>query len=589
MKKYISKIKTKTIWGSLFLAAGIFLGWVLFHPSTNGNHSGDRPEGFSGSPEQVVAGTHDHPEGTTWTCSMHPQIRREEPGQCPICGMDLIPVSDLDTGAPDVDPEELGMTESAAKLAEVQTLRIERGKPVREILLQGKVKADERRISVLTARFGGRIEKLYVSFTGEQVQQGERLALMYSPELVTAQRELIEAARGRDEQPGLYRAARSRLELWDLTGAQIDAIIEKGEPELYFDVRSPIGGTVTKKHVSPGDYVNEGSALFEVIDLTRVWIMFDAYESNLPWISKGDMVSYQVQSIPGLTFTGRVAYIDPFIHPETRVAGIRVEQDNPRLILKPDMFVRGKAESQIAGNSEKILIPSSSILWTGKRAVVYVRVPGRDRPTFRYREITLGPAAGDQYVVESGLQEGEEIVVNGAFRIDAAAQLAGKPSMMNREGGEVAVAVEAFKKQLQEIFQTYISMKNAFVGSDPHKAAAFGQDVQAALKAADMDLLNPGAHIEWMQLLEKMNGSLENISDRHDIEIQRKEFAKLNQALYEAVKTFGLQEGTVYYQFCPMALDNKGAYWLSTSEEIRNPYFGDAMLHCGETVETFEF
>lgn len=537
----------------------------------------------------MVAGTHDHPEGTTWTCSMHPQIRREEPGQCPICGMDLIPVSDLDTGAPDVDPEELGMTESAAKLAEVQTLRIERGKPVREILLQGKVKADERRISVLTARFGGRIEKLYVSFTGEQVQQGERLALMYSPELVTAQRELIEAARGRDEQPGLYRAARSRLELWDLTGAQIDAIIEKGEPELYFDVRSPIGGTVTKKHVSPGDYVNEGSALFEVIDLTRVWIMFDAYESNLPWISKGDMVSYQVQSIPGLTFTGRVAYIDPFIHPETRVAGIRVEQDNPRLILKPDMFVRGKAESQIAGNSEKILIPSSSILWTGKRAVVYVRVPGRDRPTFRYREITLGPAAGDQYVVESGLQEGEEIVVNGAFRIDAAAQLAGKPSMMNREGGEVAVAVEAFKKQLQEIFQTYISMKNAFVGSDPHKAAAFGQDVQAALKAADMDLLNPGAHIEWMQLLEKMNGSLENISDRHDIEIQRKEFAKLNQALYEAVKTFGLQEGTVYYQFCPMALDNKGAYWLSTSEEIRNPYFGDAMLHCGETVETFEF
>jgi len=589
MKKYISKIKKKTIWGSLFLAAGIFLGWVLFHPNTNGNHPGDRPTDLSGSPEQVVAGTHDHSGETTWTCSMHPQIRREEPGQCPICGMDLIPVSDMNEGGQVLDPEELGMTESAAKLAEVQTLRVERGRPVQELLLQGKVKADERRISVLTARFGGRIEKLYVNFTGERVQQGEKLASLYSPELVTAQRELIEAARGRDEQPGLYRAARSRLELWDLTGAQIDAIIEKGEPVLYFDVRSPIGGTVTKKHVSSGDYVNEGSALFEVIDLTRVWIMFDAYESDLPWISKGDKVSYQLQSFPGQTFTGRVAYIDPFIHPDTRVAGIRVEQDNPRLIFKPEMFVRGKVESQIAGGSEALLIPSSSILWTGKRAVVYVRVPDRDRPTFRYREITLGPAAGDQYVVESGLQEGEEIVVNGVFRIDAAAQLAGKPSMMNREGGEVAVTVEAFKKQLQELFQTYISMKDAFVESDPHKVAAFGQDLHAALEAVDVDLLNPDAHVDWMHLAGRMNQSLETISERHDIEIQRNEFAGFNQALYEAVKAFGLQEGTIYYQFCPMALDNNGAYWLSTSEEIRNPYFGDAMLRCGETRETFEF
>jgi len=602
--------------------AGIFLGWVFFHSSRDENFSGDRVGNLPGDMVQVAGEGHEHEEETIWTCSMHPQIRRDKPGQCPICGMDLIPVSDLNAGATDVDFGEIGMTESAAKLAEVQTLRVKHGFPVREIFLQGKVKPDERRISELTARFGGRIEKLFISFTGEQVQKGEALATVYSPALVTAQRELIEAAAYRDEQPGLYRAARSKLKLWDLTEAQIDAIEENGEPRLYFDVLSPISGTVTRKHVSPGDYVKEGSALFEVIDLTRVWIMFDAYESDLPWISKGDMVSYQVQSLPGQTFTGRIAYIDPFINPETRVAGIRVEQDNTGFLLKPDMFARGGVESHIAEGSEMILIPRTSVLWTGKRAVVYVKVPDREQPTFRYREIKLGPLSGDHYVVADGLHEGEEIAVNGVFKIDAAAQLAGKPSMMNPEGGVVpsghdhgqmetagedaqsgagthpgsshpeektSGSGEEFTKQLQEVYQAYLPVKDAFVDSDPDKAAELGQELQSALEAVDMSLLEGDAHMEWMQLLGDMNGALETISGSDDMEEQRNAFAEFNAAFYRAVKTFGLHQGTVYYQFCPMALDNQGAYWLSSSKEIMNPYFGDAMLSCGETRETLEY
>ena len=186
-----------------------------------------------------------------------------------------------------------------------------------------------------------------------------------------------------------------------------------------------------------GDYVKEGNPLFEVIDLHKVWVMFDAYESDLPWIRKGDKINFTMQSLPGKTYSGKVSYIDPFIDPSTRVAQVRIEMNNPDLKFKPEMFANGVLESNIAEKSDALLIPKSSILWTGKRAVVYVKVPNRKNPSFLYRVIDLGPEAGNFYVVASGLMEGEEIATNGVFKIDASAQLAGKPSMMNPDGGKV--------------------------------------------------------------------------------------------------------------------------------------------------------
>jgi len=325
MKKIMHTIKNNFKWAITVLIAGIFLGWLFFHSSGNNT--------IPATQEQT--GHEDHDQGeetaTVWTCSMHPQIRKDKPGKCPICAMDLVPLSDGQSDLEDVDPDEIQMTASAAKLADVQTLLVEKGIPGKELFLQGKVQADERRISELTARFGGRIEKLFISFTGENVRKGEKLATIYSPELVTAQRELLEATGYKDSRPALYTAARGKLRLWDLTGEQIDEIVEKGEPQLYFDILSPISGTVMKRHVALGDYVKEGSALFEVTDLTHVWIMFDAYESDLAWIKTGDKVNYSLQSLPGKSFEGRVAHIDPFIDPATRVAKVRVEQNNPGL------------------------------------------------------------------------------------------------------------------------------------------------------------------------------------------------------------------------------------------------------------------
>ena len=412
------------------LVIGIFLGWLFFHQGGTSSESINEQEltGHEG---------HDHEseDPTTWTCSMHPQIKQDNPGDCPICGMDLIPLASMDSGGDDVDPNEIMMSESAAKLADIQTMIVSSGIPQKSIRLQGKIQEDERRISELTARFGGRIEKLFVNFKGQNVRKGEKLATIYSPELVTSQRELLEAVSYKETRPALYKAAKGKLKLWDLNDGQIRAIEENGEPQLYFDILSPISGTVTMRHVALGDYVKEGTALFKVVDLTRVWALFDAYESDLPWIKINDKIEYSIQSLPGKSYSGKVSFIDPFIDSKTRVAKVRIELINSKLEVKPEMFTSGILESKIAGSGNEILIPKTALLWTGKRAVVYVKVQDRENPSFLYREIVLGPEAGNFYVVASGLNEGEEIAVNGVFKIDAASQLRGLQSMMNPDGG----------------------------------------------------------------------------------------------------------------------------------------------------------
>ncbi len=424
MKKMIQNIKENYKLILIVLVAGLFLGWLFFHSSGEITAAGENTG---------IIETHDHEneKATIWTCSMHPQIREDGPGKCPICGMDLIPLSTLESDDGQTDPNAIVMTDAAAKLAEIQTVIVKKGTPEKSLFLQGKVQPDERNIVELTARYGGRIEKLFVNFTGQEVQKGEKLATIYSPELITAQRELLEATNYKDTRPALYKAARTKLKLWDLSDEQISAIENEGEPKVYFDVISPISGTVTKRGVAQGDYIKEGNSMFQVIDLSRVWVLFDAYESDLPWLKKGDKAEFTIQSLPGKTYTGKVAFIDPFLNPTTRVAKVRIELNNPRLEIKPEMFVNGSIQSKIAANSEDVLIPKSSVLWTGKKAVVYVKKTNAKNPTFNYREIVLGPEAGNFYVVASGLNAGEEIATNGVFKIDAASQLQGLPSMMN--------------------------------------------------------------------------------------------------------------------------------------------------------------
>ena len=603
MKSNILKTlnKREAIITGITLVTGLFFGSVFFGGSEE-NYDGHNHE------ETVNA------EETVYTCSMHPQIKQYEPGLCPICAMDLVPITILHAEGDNIDPNEIQMTGSAIKLADVQTTIVKRGIPEKSIHLLGKVKANERNIAELTARFGGRIEKLFVNYTGQNVKKGQKLGSIYSPDLITAQKELLEAIKYKESNPSFYKASRGKLKLWDLTGAQIDAIENNSEPILYFDILSPISGTVTKRHVATGNYVKEGSVLFEVIDLSRVWVMFEAYESDLPWIKPGDKIDFTLLSLPGKNYSGKVSYIDPFINAITRIAQVRVEIANKDKDFKLEMFANGILESSITKNPNELLIPKSSILWTGKRAVVYVKVPGREIPAFLYREIALGPEAGNFYVVADGLSEGEIIATNGVFKIDASAQLAGKPSMMNPEGGiiprghnhggnqmsdkemevmdppdkkaetkNITDISETFKIQLGELVSNYLKLKDAFVATDETQVGVEARVVLSSLNKIDMTILKGDFYIEWMRLLKPIEDNLNGIINMKGIDKKRSHFSIVSNKLTESVDMFGIAGNKpVYLEYCPMAFDNKGAFWISENKEIRNPYFGDKMLKCGE-------
>ncbi len=599
------KLDRKTwITGAAALIIGLGLGWIMFGGSSSGNN------------EHTEVTADSHKDETIWTCSMHPQIRMDKPGKCPICGMDLIPLEEQQQQEEESSPDEITLTPSAIALANIETVTVKRGIPEKTVYLLGTVKPDERNIAELTARFGGRIEKLYINFTGQDVKKGEKLATIYSPELIAAQRELLEAAKYKNTNPSFYKSARTKLKLWDLTDQQIDDLENSGKTQHYFDLLSPITGTVTKRDVAIGDYVKVGSPMFEVIDLNKVWVMFDAYEKDLPWIQKGDEINFTIQSLPGKTFKAKVKYIDPFLDPKTRVAKVRVELNNPKKLLKPEMYAAGILKSKMKKTND-LLIPKSAILWTGKRAVVYVKVPNRKQPTFVYREVTLGPEAGNFYVVLSGLKEGEVIAMNGVFNIDAAAQLAGKPSMMNPEGGKVntmpgmdmggrtddvksqksgkkkpskpEVPMD-FKIQLGKVVDSYLQLKDAFVKSDGKSIEEAAQKTLDALDNVDMTLLKGDAHIQWMKIEKPLKENLKGIIQMKGLEMKRSHFSIVSDNIAKAIEMFGIsgsKTSSLYLEFCPMAFDNKGAYWVSESKEIRNPYFGDAMLTCGSVKKEF--
>lgn len=419
MKKILSN---KYLVYSLFALGGLFLGWLFFHSSKTTNHKDT----------QVVQ----EAKATIWTCSMHPHIRMDAPGKCPICAMDLIP---LNQSTVDIDADAIHLTKDAAALANVLTSVVSKQAPVKEIRLYGKIQADERLLQSQVAHISGRIEKLMVNFTGEGIQKGQTLATIYSPELVTAQQELLESAKTKQSQPEIYEAAKGKLRQWKFTESQIANIESSGTVLNDLELVSNTTGIVTAKRVNNGDYVSQGTILFEIADLSKVWVMLDAYESDLPLLNIGDIVSFNVQAMPGKSFSGKIIYIDPVIDPTTRVSKVRIEISNQSGKLKPEMFVTGFVNANLSEYQGKMIIPSSSVLWTGKRSIVYVKQPDTDEPIFKLREITIGPMLGNSYVVIDGLTEGEEIVTQGTFSVDAAAQLEGKSSMMNSDGEKMSI------------------------------------------------------------------------------------------------------------------------------------------------------
>lgn len=563
-KKVLFTIATALILGGL-------TGWII------------KPSGEQSQNPLV----HEHSsEEEVWTCSMHPQIRQSEPGSCPLCGMDLI-LATSGSSSEFSSPFVHEMTPEAVAMANIHTSRVSGISTEGELLLSGKIQRDERQLASITAKYEGRIESLFVNFTGQMVQKGQPLATIYSPELVRAQQELLVAASSKEVFPQLYEAAREKLRLWKLSELQIDQIETTGELKENFEVLATESGVVSQRHIAVGDYVSTGTVLFSIVDLSRLWVMLDAYESDLPLVKVGDEVKFTVRAVPGKEFKARITFIDPVIDPDTRTASVRAETRNPNMKLKPGMFVTAGVQSNLETTGQSLAIPRTALLWSGTQSIVYVKVPQSEFPAYEMREITIGPLMGEMYVVEAGLEAGEEIVSNGVFAVDAAAQLSGNYSMMMRPETKTIEVPTIFREQITEVADAYFNLKNALVEDDINEAGKAVKQVTTAMEKVDMTQLDGKAHDHWMMLKAQLGDAAARMAGTDDINSLRVHFELLSEAMIETTESFGLEKDKVYKEYCPMAFDNEGGYWLSEIGDIRNPYFGDAMLNCGEIVETY--
>ncbi len=550
------------------------------------------------APSQSADHQHDSINETIYTCSMHPQIRQNEPGDCPICGMELIPL--VGDGDGNDNSLVLEMTPEAVTISGISTTIVGEGKMAdnQGLRLTGKVQADETTTASIVAHLPGRIEQLYVRFTGEQIKKGDRVATIYSADLISAQRELLEAQKIKDINPALLEAAKNKLRYWKISESQIEGILASGKVQENFDIYSEYSGVVTKRKVSVADHLMAGTVLFEIQDLSKLWAVFDVYENDLGKISVGQKVSFTAAGIPNKTFNAIINFIDPVIRPDTRTAAVRATIRNSNGRIKPEMFVSGIIKSSI-GNRKKmeLTVPKTAVLWTGKRSVVYVKVPDAEVPSFEFREVELGDVVGDNYLIKSGLSPGEEVVTKGAFVIDASAQLNNQSSMMNRlvsikdvpkpkdKIPDFTDVVAPFKKQLNDLAQAYLKLKVAFVKTDAQSAAHFAQAFKEQLTQVDMKLMKGDAHQYWMKQLKAMDAHAQKIAEQNDIKKQRIQFQFLSDAMINTLKAFGSIE-PLYVEHCPMAFDGEGADWISSESVIRNPYFGSEMMTCGSVVDT---
>ena len=730
----------------IVLGAVLILGGIVVGFSVGGLRGGGAAEEEAAGEDQVI-----------WTCSMHPDVKLPEPVPCPVCGMELIPLDNDPAG-----PRELKMSRAAMALAEIQVEPVRRKYVSRPVRMVGRVVHDETRMAEISAWIPGRLDRLFVDYTGVTVRKGDHLVSMYSPDLVIAQRELLQTYKrfnslgpGQDKQlvEATLRNTEEKLRLWGLLDEQIEQIKQRGTTSDHLTIYAPVGGIVTKKYANVGDYVQTGTKIYSIINLSHVWIYLNAYESDLPWLRYGQQVEVSTETIPG--FEGKIDFIDPVLDETTRTVRVRVNVKNEDMRLKPGMFVRAIVRSRLDADGQTfgpslagkwispmhpeivkdgpgqcdvcgmdlvpaetlglagpaslplppLVIPATAPLITGKRAVVYVRVPtskdlhtqivklwvlaGRPRggktsakklptfdrlaaaidetfdkaeqlkkwrdaaetpkppkdsgktrwnfydlfdaidtlhsrtaklsegdrpsvrkligevekawkragelsdwekPSFDGREITLGARAGDYYIVRHGLEEGQEVVTQGAFKIDSALQIAAKPSMMSMANLEIPAQ---FRQSLGKLYTPYFKLHEALgndqKGSKLPEARIAWIAMQKALAAVPATVLDDKVAAKWKKIEQPLQKHLAAKFDDKSVDEVRKAFEPVAAEMLELVETFGhTGSETLYHVHCSMAFGNKGAAWLQSGRQIANPYFGyKSMISCSTIQRSF--
>jgi Cu(I)/Ag(I) efflux system membrane fusion protein len=367
-------------------------------------------------------------------CGMHPWITSDKPGKCPICGMDLTPVyknnAKNSEGIVSIDPV---MEQNIGVKTEMVTKR----KLTHTIRTTGRVDYDETKQTVITTKFSGYIEKLYIDYTGKSIEQGQPLFEIYSPELVAAQQEYLQAIRYKGTMKSandstvnsgandLFQSAKKKLLYWDISASQIKELEQSGNIKKTLTIYSPFSGVVVEKNIFEGMQVQAGVNLFKLADISKMWVYADVYENELSWVKSGEAVSIELPDNAGTTVQGKVSYIYPFIQDQTRTAKLRIEFSDKNQLVKKDMYVTVNIIPTVSINV--IAVPEQSVIHSGNRDII-VMAMGKGK--FMSMEVKLGALSDGYYEVIEGLKEGDLIVTSSQFLIDSESNLkAGTSSM----------------------------------------------------------------------------------------------------------------------------------------------------------------
>jgi Cu(I)/Ag(I) efflux system membrane fusion protein len=559
---------------------------------------------------------HQHPAGTQYTCPMHPQIVQDAPGSCPICGMDLVPIKKNDA-----TNTSLILSESQMQLANVTVQPVSTGSIGNSTVLNARLAADQEKTEVISSRVAGRIERLYVKEAGQVVRRGQVLYELYSEPLLTDQQEYLVALQQEQAFPAEKRyvqfrqAAEQKLRLYGMTPAQISLLAKTKTVQSRIPFVAPSGGTVTEIAVSEGQYVAEGALLYRLVNLSQLWVEAELYPGESGYVKVGDRLPVQVVGNEGAqNLIARVAFINPEYQAGSQVLTLRAVLPNPGGQLQPGQQARVTIRH---GVQRGLTLPAEAVVRSGEGAVVFVQT---DTNTFQPRRVQTGTETDQRVAITGGLTGDETVAMSGAYLLYSEMVLKKGinpfTKQVDTEGVKTTPTIEsnpvpvarsekptpskpgnidnpptvptAFKKQLTAVYDASLKLTEAFINTDTKKTQAAADGVAKSLSGVGMRQLSGATHTAWMTQLNAMNAALKSIRQGEDMEKQRMAYARFEDALYQSIKAFAITDKPVYHQFCPMARNGKGAYWLSDKKPIRNPYFGEQMLTCGETKEVIQ-
>lgn len=533
-----------------------------------------------------------------YTCAMHPEIRQHSPGDCPICGMDLV---ELRAGGHDAeDPNSVHLSEGAQAQAHVRTARVGRQQSTPSSRsYTGRISADESREHVLTSWVGGRLERLMVRTEGAEIRRGQSLARVFSPNVYAAAGELRVALRQQErlsaQDPVFVRsaeqnveAARQRLRLLGIRGAALTRL--EANAVRSVTIHAAYAGTVVERLAQEGQQLEVGSPLLRVVDLSTVWALVELPEADAAGVRRGQPVRLFVDGEPRI-LEGEVDFVERTLRTRGRV-DVRVVLPNEEGTLRPGMTFRAELGSE-SGGADQLTIPASAPLFTGETSVVYVASSSEGGRRFSMREVTLGPRLGGamdgEYVVLTGLEAGEEIAVAGAFMIDAELSLRGGAGMMGqRLPPSPRFADARLQTTLGPLFSTFLDLSEALAADDVSAASAAGAAFAESIEGVEASMEEGEAL--WRSHAETLRTSARTASVAGDLAAWRDELPALEASLSALLRVVPNPTGApIHRAHCPMAEGDEGeegAYWLQRGESIQNAYFGASMLRCGSIEAT---